>query len=143
MALASVLLKVQQAGYLPYFAQMNPRTIDAAISKRRNHALTLNRLIQSVNDTLPPPRGIEALRALKVYFCSTIYRKKRAFSVQNGHLVKTGHTVFGENAIIRLFGRKGKAVKNWRSRALMIDPKKTNIIIVNGEIETGESEDAQ
>jgi len=78
-----------------------------------------------------------------VYFCSTIYRKKRASSVQNNHFIKTGHTVHGEKSIIRLFGRKGKAVKNWRSRAWMIDPKKTNIIIVNDEIEIGESEDAQ
>jgi hypothetical protein len=32
--------------------------------------------------------------------------------------------------MLRLFRRKGKAVKNWRSRAWVIDPKKTNLTIV-------------
>jgi hypothetical protein len=32
--------------------------------------------------------------------------------------------------MLRLFSRKGKAVKKWRSRAWSIDPKKTNLTIV-------------
>jgi hypothetical protein len=31
---------------------------------------------------------------------------------------------------MRLFSRKGRAVKNWHARALMIDPNKTRITIV-------------
>ena len=31
---------------------------------------------------------------------------------------------------MRLFRRKGKAVKNWRSRAWSIDPNKTNLTII-------------
>lgn len=32
--------------------------------------------------------------------------------------------------MLRLWSRKGKAVKAWRSRAWVIDPKKTNLTIV-------------
>ncbi|MCW4047518.1 MAG: hypothetical protein NWE99_08170 [Candidatus Bathyarchaeota archaeon] len=31
---------------------------------------------------------------------------------------------------MRLFSRKGRAVKNWHERAMMIDPKKTKLTIV-------------
>jgi hypothetical protein len=34
---------------------------------------------------------------------------------------------------MRLFRRKGKAVKNWRSRAWSIDPNKTKLTIVVNE----------
>jgi hypothetical protein len=35
-----------------------------------------------------------------------------------------------EKASMRLFLRKGHAVKNWHARALMINPSKTRITIV-------------
>ena len=35
-----------------------------------------------------------------------------------------------EKALMRLFRRKGCAVKNWHARALLIDPNKTRITIV-------------
>jgi hypothetical protein len=35
-----------------------------------------------------------------------------------------------EKASMRLFRRKGRAVKNWHTRALMINPNKTRITIV-------------
>ncbi|MEM2081603.1 MAG: hypothetical protein QW744_04965 [Candidatus Bathyarchaeia archaeon] len=35
--------------------------------------------------------------------------------------------------MLRLWKRKGLAVKNWRSRAWSIDPKKTNLRIVAGK----------
>jgi hypothetical protein len=35
-----------------------------------------------------------------------------------------------EKVSMRLFRRKGRAVKNWHARALAIDPKKTKITIV-------------
>jgi hypothetical protein len=31
---------------------------------------------------------------------------------------------------MRLFNRKGRAVKNWHSRALIIDPKKTKLTLI-------------
>jgi hypothetical protein len=31
---------------------------------------------------------------------------------------------------MRLFSRKGHAVKNWHARALMIDPKKTKLTLI-------------
>lgn len=34
---------------------------------------------------------------------------------------------------VRLFRRKGQAVKNWRARALLIDPKKTKLILVGSK----------
>jgi hypothetical protein len=37
----------------------------------------------------------------------------------------------GERFQMRLFSRKGRAVKNWHERALMIDLKKTKLTIVN------------
>jgi hypothetical protein len=33
--------------------------------------------------------------------------------------------------LMRLFRRKGHAVKNWHSRALMIDPKKTRLTLIS------------
>jgi hypothetical protein len=36
-----------------------------------------------------------------------------------------------EKVSMRLFRRKGRAVKNWHSRALMIDPKKTKLTLVS------------
>lgn len=35
--------------------------------------------------------------------------------------------------MLRLWDRKGKAIKNWRSRAWSIDPKVTNLTIVRTE----------
>lgn len=35
-----------------------------------------------------------------------------------------------EKALMRLFRRKGRAVKNWHARALLINPSKTRITIV-------------
>jgi hypothetical protein len=32
--------------------------------------------------------------------------------------------------LMRLFRRKGHAVKNWHSRALIIDPKKTRLTLI-------------
>jgi hypothetical protein len=32
---------------------------------------------------------------------------------------------------MRLFRRKGRAVKNWHSRALLIDPKKTKLTLTS------------
>jgi hypothetical protein len=40
----------------------------------------------------------------------------------------------GKDTVLRLRKRKGKAVRNWRSRAWSIDPKKTNLIIIRTEI---------
>ncbi len=37
--------------------------------------------------------------------------------------------------MLRFWNRKGKAVKNWRSRAWSIDPKVTNLTIINTEAE--------
>ncbi len=31
---------------------------------------------------------------------------------------------------MRLFSKKGRAVKNWHARALMIDPKKTKLTLI-------------
>ncbi len=31
---------------------------------------------------------------------------------------------------MRLFSKKGRAVKNWHTRALMIDPKKTKLTLI-------------
>jgi hypothetical protein len=31
---------------------------------------------------------------------------------------------------MRLFNRKGRAVKNWHARALIIDPKKTKLTLI-------------
>ena len=31
---------------------------------------------------------------------------------------------------MRLFSRKGRAVKNWHARALMIDPKKVKLTLI-------------
>ena len=31
---------------------------------------------------------------------------------------------------MRLFSRKGRAVKNWHARALIIDPKKTKLTLI-------------
>jgi len=36
-----------------------------------------------------------------------------------------------EKASMRLFRRKDTAVKNWHSRALIIDPKKTRLTIIS------------
>lgn len=36
----------------------------------------------------------------------------------------------GERLLMRLFSRKGRAVKNWHARALMIDPKKTKLTLI-------------
>jgi hypothetical protein len=36
-----------------------------------------------------------------------------------------------EKVSVRFFRRKGRAVKNWHSRALMIDPKKTKLTLVS------------
>jgi hypothetical protein len=35
--------------------------------------------------------------------------------------------------MLRFFARKSKAVKNWHSRALLIDLRKTKLIIINME----------
>ena len=35
-----------------------------------------------------------------------------------------------EKASMRLFRRKGAAVKNWHARALIIDPKKTKLTLI-------------
>ena len=32
--------------------------------------------------------------------------------------------------MMRLFRRKGRAVKNWHARALLIDPKKTKLTLI-------------
>jgi hypothetical protein len=37
------------------------------------------------------------------------------------------------NELLKLFNRRGQAVKKWRSRAWSIDPKKTNLVIVVNE----------
>jgi hypothetical protein len=34
---------------------------------------------------------------------------------------------------MKLFRRKGQAVKNWHERAMMIDPKKTKLTIVRSK----------
>jgi hypothetical protein len=36
----------------------------------------------------------------------------------------------GERLLMRLFSRKGRAVKNWHARALIIDPKKTKLTLI-------------
>ncbi len=36
-----------------------------------------------------------------------------------------------EKVSMRLFRRKGHAVKNWHSRALLIDPKKTKLTLIS------------
>jgi hypothetical protein len=36
-----------------------------------------------------------------------------------------------EKVSMRLFRRKGHAVKNWHSRALLIDPKKTRLTLIS------------
>jgi hypothetical protein len=36
-----------------------------------------------------------------------------------------------EKASMRFFRRKGRAVKNWHARALLIDPKKTKLTIIS------------
>jgi hypothetical protein len=32
--------------------------------------------------------------------------------------------------LMRLFSRKGRAVKNWHARALLIDPNKTKLTLI-------------
>jgi hypothetical protein len=34
---------------------------------------------------------------------------------------------------VKLFSRKSKAVKKWHSRALLIDPKKTKLILLGND----------
>ena len=34
---------------------------------------------------------------------------------------------------VKLFRRKGQAVKNWHARALLIDPKKTKLILISSK----------
>jgi len=36
----------------------------------------------------------------------------------------------GERLLMRLFSRKGCAVKNWHARALLIDPNKTKLTLI-------------
>jgi hypothetical protein len=36
----------------------------------------------------------------------------------------------GERLLMRLFSRKGRAVKNWHARALLIDPNKTKLTLI-------------
>jgi hypothetical protein len=36
-----------------------------------------------------------------------------------------------EKVSMKLFHRKGRAVKNWHSRALTIDPKKTKLTLIS------------
>jgi hypothetical protein len=36
----------------------------------------------------------------------------------------------GERLLMRLFSKKGLAVKNWHARALLIDPKKTKLTLI-------------
>lgn len=36
----------------------------------------------------------------------------------------------GERLLMRLFSRKGRAVKNWHARALIIDPKETKLTLI-------------
>ena len=36
----------------------------------------------------------------------------------------------GERLLMRLFSKKGHAVKNWHTRALLIDPKKTKLTLI-------------
>lgn len=38
-----------------------------------------------------------------------------------------------KNKLLRFRSRKGKAVKNWRSKAWSIDPKVTNLTIIKDE----------
>jgi hypothetical protein len=71
---------------------------------------------------------------LKQYFVIVIYPIRRACTFQNNRLIKTRITSLrGEDTVIRLWKRKGKAVKKWRSRAWSIDPKKTKITIIKVE----------
>jgi hypothetical protein len=39
----------------------------------------------------------------------------------------------GEGLFLRLFHKKGQAIKNWRTRALLIDTRKTHLTIIEDE----------
>jgi hypothetical protein len=39
----------------------------------------------------------------------------------------------GDPGLLRLFKRKPEAVENWHSKAMLIDPKKTRLTIINIE----------
>jgi hypothetical protein len=76
---------------------------------------------------------------LKQYFVIVIYLIRRACTFQNNRLIKTRiASLRGEDTVVRLWKRKGKAVKKWRSRAWSIDPKKTKITII--KVETSDTE---
>jgi len=76
---------------------------------------------------------------LKQYFIIVICPIRRTCTFQNNHLIKSRITSSrGKDTVIRLWKRKGKAVKKWRSRAWSIDPKKTKITII--KVETSNTE---
>jgi activator of HSP90 ATPase len=56
--------------------------------------------------------------------------KKNVCSSEITALLRHDISFFEENVVLRLWNRKGKAVKKWRSRAWSIDPNKTNLTIV-------------
>jgi hypothetical protein len=58
---------------------------------------------------------------------------KKVCMFQNNRFIKKRHTIFEEERNMRLFRRKSRAVKKWRSRAWSIDPKKTKLTIIKAE----------
>ena len=54
---------------------------------------------------------------------------------RNNGFIKTAYNFFLEekDKVLRIWNRKGKAVRKWRSRAWNIDPKKTKITIIKVE----------
>jgi hypothetical protein len=74
-----------------------------------------------------------AIEVLKLYFGVVIYPMKKVCMFQNNRFIKKRHTIFEEERNMRLFRRKSRAVKKWRSRAWSIDPKKTKLTIIKAE----------
>jgi hypothetical protein len=50
---------------------------------------------------------------------------------EKGRSVKRGEK--GEGLVLRLFHKKGQAIKNWRNRALLIDFRTTHLTIIEDE----------
>jgi len=64
-------------------------------------------------------------------FENTAFKCRSFFAVWRKAEEKTREK--GEGLFLRLFHRKGQAIKNWRNRALLIDFKTTRLTIIEDE----------
>jgi len=109
---------------------MTPETTMITSKTTSMFSPKLKRLIQPFKPTFSVKKYV-TFGALKQYFNIVIYHITRICPFQNNRFIKLCPSLpRGKHVMLRLWNRKGNAVKKWRSRAWSIDPKKTNLTIV-------------